>query len=337
MKHILILILIFISSITTAQNPRMYYKYTSKAEFAAIKGNYKKASKLYYKAFEHNFPFYTDLHHAVQCETLANPDSARLTRFILLKYQLSGGKISSDVFYNNLLKNEDFSNLKYRTSWKSMLDTIQFTDEHRYNPELSEKILKLRDFDQACRGEGFTDNATLDKTDSLNMIEVFKIFETHYPITESKIGISAMSALNLLLTHGLKTMDSTRCQILEKEISDGYYYNRYYSDIIDNYSIFGYPSDFGSFYLMMCNEKYLEYIPIKQISKRTNANRQALFMEKWQHQVEKKKWLWQQNSLNPEGPLWLFYRTTELSVPEESFSDFIDKFKHKKIKLKISE
>ena len=259
-----------------------YYQTVYQAEKAIMKSNYKKAAKLYEKAFLYKkTPFYNDLTNAIYCELKGeqNPDKLKNN---LCKYAKTGRDMSE--FYDKLPKTMDINEIK------KMTDTINPS----FNIDLAKYFGALTKTDQAYRtevSEIYNSERQMEIMkskefiDSLHKIDKDNYTKLLYLLDNFKFNEydfdKNWTALGLLLIHHNR-FDNLEFYIKTyKYVKDGILDARNYVNNLQNSVYSELLTDFcQNSYGWYINEDFYSYtIPLKTALKSANKIRKHLYLD----------------------------------------------------------
>ena len=209
----LLLLLPFIFSSCTGQNPQNYNKLIAEARDLYNTGEYEDSGEKYSEAFESIADNDSILHRyeAAQTWAMANNKDAAFDQ--LFEISEKGrykdlGKISSDKDFHSLSTDERWMKVLSRVSENkkeaeafvpdvvSILDTVYREDQ--YYRQQADGIREKYGYDSE---EVRTHWELINKQDSVNLIKVKKILDEHGWLSSNLIGRKGNSALFLVIQH----------------------------------------------------------------------------------------------------------------------------------------
>ncbi len=307
---------LYLEGLQFNSNVKLYYKNINKAELQIIRGNYKKASHYYKKAFKYKEPFPIDLHRAIVSECLTSKDSATIVNYLILKLK------TRHTITNVEEKIEEYKNiypelatLQYWKSLSKILDTVKI--DCLRNESLIVALDSLGENDQKVRNEGIAKYShqniykppysdTIRVVDSINMSKLIALWELNGEISPRNAPPNAESVLRLLIQHSTMWHDLRWLKYLKAEVNNGTIDNKIFSHLVDRSFGVEYEKEMkinkatflGNTMGFALYDKYLIFKISKKENKKINKRRKKLYLCTLQEEHEKRLWQFRQKYPN---------------------------------------
>ncbi len=340
---------IYLDGMDFKSGVKEYYTNVNKAEIQITKGNYRKASLCYSKAFKYKEPFLIDLHRALVAECLSAKDSATIINYLILKLKIGHKPI--DVAEKLEVYADSYPDLTKMQYWKSLpkiFDTVKI--EYLKVDSLSDALESIEEADQKIRREGiakytqpmlyktpFAD--TIRAVDSINMIKLIALWEKYGEIT-GRNAANAESILEVLIIHSTAWHDIRWLKYLKAQLCNGTMDNKVYARLIDRCFNTEYSKLFSQYrggFLGSSNgftlyDKLLVFQPSKKQEKEVNERREKIYLCSFQEEQDKSLWKFRQKVINFNND-FIFYSNSFMDIEENATEAMINEYKAEQEKI----
>ena len=321
-----------------------YYKYVNKAEMAIVKGDYKNASDLYYKAFEKHYPLFEDLLNSNKIDKKLAFDSVKFQKQIILWRKISYTTTTAKEFLQGVYSFYPELDSNLVLSYEHIIDTVKFVA--RRNDKLKKQIDSLYKKDQDIRINRVSRSEFI-KADSSNYYELLSLIENN-TVNFNTVGVNSMQNIYTMLYHQSRYNFTEWIPVIYKQVLNGNFPNKKFAELIDNHLLFNFSSNLDSSafaykYGYALYDKYIipQGVISQQNIEKINKRRAKIMLDDIISQQKKQVWNFR-NGLDIS--LYSFFSLIDVSLEpskeeiqqaKEQRNNYINKLKRKYKKLLI--